>query len=427
VLLRLALLSVVVLAGPGVATAAGASLVYLKGGNVWVANADGTGARAVTRDGGPGDGGYLSPSQADDGTIVALRGAFLHRFDRGGRRIGTPRRMVIEPLPTLMEVPLSVTVSPDGRTVALDVALHETGPFDPSCGCYRTGRHLATYILYRDAASGAERGRTEVVADSLWTPSWIDNGRVLAFRQFALFGPQVFTAAIGAPVSVWYQDPEPSPLPGGSNAVFVGDGELTRAGDRLAVVRHHSPDASTGTIQINAVGDLTSAPTPLCTVGPGRQIAVAAAPSWSHDGALVAWHEADGIHVTPVDPTVPGCGLAPRLLLPGASNPDFGPAALGVADRVRPRVLAFALRATRAGRVARVRLSERVTLAGVLHRQRRGGFAVTRRIGSRALGAGVRQIPLGRLGPGRYRLRLSLEDAAGNRATVTRFFTVPRR
>jgi hypothetical protein len=56
------------------------SIVYEKGGNVWLASPDGSGQRQLTT-----AGGYGRPSQADDGTIVATKDAVLHRLSRSGR------------------------------------------------------------------------------------------------------------------------------------------------------------------------------------------------------------------------------------------------------------------------------------------------------------------------------------------------------
>ena len=48
------------------------SLVYTRDNNIYLANPDGSGAYQVTLDGTAGSP-YSSPSQADDGTIVAVR------------------------------------------------------------------------------------------------------------------------------------------------------------------------------------------------------------------------------------------------------------------------------------------------------------------------------------------------------------------
>src|SRR5947207_15955286 len=56
----------------GAGPAAADSLVFSRDNNIWLSNADGSGQYQVTLDGTPSSP-YSSPSQADDGTIVALR------------------------------------------------------------------------------------------------------------------------------------------------------------------------------------------------------------------------------------------------------------------------------------------------------------------------------------------------------------------
>jgi hypothetical protein len=102
------------------AVAAADSLVYVKDGNVFLSAADGSAARQVTT-----DGGYESPSQADDGTIVAGRRTEengrtprrLHRMDRDGRALNAPVETVAVDNSFYIG-PLEPKVSPDGRYVA---------------------------------------------------------------------------------------------------------------------------------------------------------------------------------------------------------------------------------------------------------------------------------------------------------------------
>src|SRR4051794_39626584 len=61
------------------------SIVYVKDGNVWLTSPDGAKQYQVTA-----DGGYDSPSQADDGTIVALRAKQFIRMDRSGHPLNAP-------------------------------------------------------------------------------------------------------------------------------------------------------------------------------------------------------------------------------------------------------------------------------------------------------------------------------------------------
>ena len=53
----------------GAASAGAGSILYLKGGKLWVAGPDGSAKRQV-----PHPGSFSSASQADNGTIVAQRG-----------------------------------------------------------------------------------------------------------------------------------------------------------------------------------------------------------------------------------------------------------------------------------------------------------------------------------------------------------------
>ena len=86
---------------------AGLELVYIKDHNVWLANPDGTGQRQLTTDGFK-DLPYESPSQADDGTILAGRGLKFVKLDRQGKRIGAL-------LPSIL-VGKPANASPSGRS-----------------------------------------------------------------------------------------------------------------------------------------------------------------------------------------------------------------------------------------------------------------------------------------------------------------------
>ena len=107
---------VAALALPGAAAAD--SLVYVKAGNVWIANADGSNAYQVTLDGTARVSPYASPSQADDGTIVAVRATAttrrqLYRMRQNGELLNPP---IDTPAPGTGA--LDARVSPDGRLVA---------------------------------------------------------------------------------------------------------------------------------------------------------------------------------------------------------------------------------------------------------------------------------------------------------------------
>jgi hypothetical protein len=137
-------------------------------------------------------------------------------------------------------------------------------------------------------------------------------------------------------------------------------------------------------------------------------------PSWARDGSAVAYGMPDGVHLM----TMPGC--ADRLLVPGGSEPAFGPA--DVAMRPAPgSVPASRPAAAIAGASLRPRTFKarrgtlvRFTLAAPARVTLRAGRA-TRVVAGRAGANAVRFKP--RLKTGRYRLRLT----AGAASTSLRF------
>src|SRR5919199_1258437 len=108
------------------APAAADSIVYLKDGNVWIANPDGGGARQFTQ----APAHWAWPSEADDGTVVVAggdghgpygdAGSDLYRFRGDGTPIGapipTPGTYYTLSCPTT--APWSVRVSPDASKIA---------------------------------------------------------------------------------------------------------------------------------------------------------------------------------------------------------------------------------------------------------------------------------------------------------------------
>ena len=76
--LGLALLAVFLVAAP---PAAADSILLVRDGNVWISTPDGSTERPLTA-----GGDFSSPSMADDGTIVALRGRSFVRCGRTAPR-----------------------------------------------------------------------------------------------------------------------------------------------------------------------------------------------------------------------------------------------------------------------------------------------------------------------------------------------------
>ena len=125
-LIALALLVVGLVAA---APAQSASMVFIKKSNVWMSRVDGSGQVRVTKDGSRGNP-YYSPSIADNGTIIALKGVFLHSFRPNGRRIVRARQWAVNPSPSLSTEPFFVDLSPNGRIAATQNAVYSTF-YDP--------------------------------------------------------------------------------------------------------------------------------------------------------------------------------------------------------------------------------------------------------------------------------------------------------
>ena len=315
------------------ASASASSIVFVKNHNVWLARADGSGHVRLTRDGNAANP-YYSPSQADDGTIVALRGrdgrpfvatyrgggSKLYRLSRTGRVLGKPRVTLFDPLPSLVPRATHAEVSPNGRLVAITQLLYRpvgTGP------ARRLELMETQNVVFQDTASGKFRGKSELVLQKLWSPSWIDNGTILAFDQYAQAAPHVYWARVGQKPRALYRDPADSDKVPGWNGATLGGGELTRRGDKLAAVRANRAGGQR-TIELFAARGVSAPPTPRCTIK-GRRISLEPGLSWSTDGASLAWWEPSGIWTSRVNLAAPNCGFAPRLVIRGGMSPDWGP------------------------------------------------------------------------------------------------------
>ena len=287
------ILPIVLLAALPASAHASGSLTYAKDGDVYVSAPDGSRAARLTS-----DGGYAWPSQADDGTILAVRQTAengrtprrLHRFGRDGTRIGAP----IETVPvdnSFYLGPLAPKISPDGTMVAYHY--FNTGPLSD---------RTRPVVAFSGLDTGSEPG---VFADSLGsylTPSWTADGRVLVFYAAQRTSHVGLHTPRGA-YTDWFGDPAVETL--------LTDGELTAAGDKLAAVGDQ-----------NDLRIYDAATTSLRCVMTGFNGNVSE-PTWSPDGTQLAWEEADGIHVASVD----ACPALGPLVIPGGSDPDWGPAA----------------------------------------------------------------------------------------------------
>jgi len=300
-LLRKILLAAAAFALVPAAAANADSIVFVKDANVWAASPDGSGQRQITRD-GTADSPYRSPSQADDGTIAASYRDGIRLI----RRDGSLQRE-LDPPPLLNSVshpmdgtPVDVAISPDGKRIAYTF-VQASCPPGASCGAR--------------AATGYVSATGEALPGNLYlrNPSWATNERTLVFGGYL---HQVNTHDLGAADAVhWFDDQDV--VGEGYESTDLGDGELTRAGDKLALVRGYGSDTHIMWYTVTAPPAL---PTMQCATG---KLDGLSGPTWAPDGESLAWEEPDGVWVKR---SALDCTVQPSLVIPGASEPDWGPA-----------------------------------------------------------------------------------------------------
>jgi hypothetical protein len=172
--LALALAATVPAALIGAAPGQADSIVYLREGNVWLTSPDGARQYQVTF-----DGGWDSPSQADDGTIVAAKGRLLVRMDRSGRRLGTPVTALGGATDTIpgenfkIWGPFDPHVSPDGRQIAYWATAYDVS--STSQIIWNSFRDVSVAVP-SDHEVPLTRDR---FVTSVRTPSWMNDDRVL--------------------------------------------------------------------------------------------------------------------------------------------------------------------------------------------------------------------------------------------------------
>jgi hypothetical protein len=388
-LLRILLAAAALVLVPATAASAD-SIVFVKDANVWVASPDGSGQRQLTRD-GTADHPYRSPSQADDGTVAASYLDSIRIINRSGKLI---RELDPPPLTNSVShamdgTPVDVALSPDGKTIAYTF-VSASCPVGASCGA----RAATGYIT----STGAQLPGNVYLSN----PSWVGNARTLVFGGYL---HQVNTHDLGAAEDVhWFDDHE---IVGQENSTDLGDGELSPQGDKLALVRGYGSDTH---IMWYTTGAPPALPTMQCATG---KLEGLAGPTWAPDGESLAWQEPDGVWVKP---SALDCTVQPSLTIPGASEPDWGPAqpaAAGAASKPAMKVVAK----------RRVTVSVRCASACTVRAKlvRRGRTIASKRTKLRKAGTAKLALKPKRLKRGaKLTVRATVTLADGSATTLTR-------
>jgi hypothetical protein len=289
------------------AVAAADSIVYVKDGNVWLASGSGGNHYQVTTD-GTAEHPYRSPSQADDGTIAAGFGNEILRMRQNGDVLNRldPPALMNSVSHSMDGVPVEVAISPDGTKVAYTFAGYEC-PVGASCGA-----RSATGIIPSD-----RNVDSPVFGSSFFrNPSWVTNTRIL---NSGGFGSHINIQDLGAESFNWVNDMETD----------LGNAEVNPQGTGLVAVRGYDETTSVVWYDVNGVqsGGKPADPVARCV---GYAVGLDD-PMWSPDGTAVAWTEHDGIWVKR---DAASCETPkPALVIPGAGEGDWGPAAVNPGPR----------------------------------------------------------------------------------------------
>jgi opacity protein-like surface antigen len=379
------------------AAASADSLVFVKDHNVWLAEPDGSGQYQVTTD-GTADNPYVSPSQADDGTIVAGRakpnGGPLYRMKQNGK--------VLNAIPTQVAVagPFRPHVSPDGQTVAYEHA------FSGSINDYI---ETSSDVRFTRADGSTPGGLPGEVGRGSGSPSWIDSGRAMVGLNNV-----VHTVAPGAaPVEWWFDYDHYDWFGHGTN---VEDGEY--AGGNVAVVRGVDESADNTIQMYRQEGGFDTPPTPTCTIsgpaaGPNGQYF--ADPTFSPDGRALAFQQGDGIHVMSF-PSGNCLDGQPRLAIAGASQPDWGPAPVNPGEREREACSTCGERSGEKAQRLRLRAPKRISARALrkglvlrVNAPAAGSLSATAALGGKRVASGRGKAKAA--GPAKVRLRAAKRTA----------------
>jgi len=298
--------------------------------NIWLSAPDGSAARQLTSDGTDANG-YHDPSQADDGTVWAVKGSnSLYHLDRAGHMLADPVT-----LPTLEHGAEGVAVSPDDSHIAYTTV--GTGQYvDP-----RFGTPSGTFLYGgTDVANPDGTSVPGAVMSSLLFPSWAGPMSLILSDGVDLYFDSV--SANPAQPQKWLSEQEGCltdfDCPEGQSAA-ASLSNPTVSDDGSVVVYGYQPYFGPGGRRMSsALGGVPGEPQTRCLI--------ASSTGYSDNGSLnadasVYLYDDTAFDSTTLESTVgqgiwafdvnldaDDCGVSKAtLIVPQGSQPDWGPMA----------------------------------------------------------------------------------------------------
>ena len=311
--------------------ASAGSILYHKGGRLWVASPSGRGKHRIPR-----SRGLSNPSQDDKGRIVAQKGIKLYRLSRRGKRLNKPITTAFRtnPIVTSFKGPFFPEVSPNGKLIAYTYSFTESH-YDPACQCVSTAPSLNTAYTYSnrfvsdpDQKFGTHALLLPRLVDRQQAASW-PPPRTCTTTPATCSTPSPSTRSAEGltPTRPWFTECTDCRSIQTLQKYPLEEAELTRKRDKTVFVAGDLNATQAGSMLF--IHPLPQPPTAIprhfCRItGPNGKFT---SPSWSPDGKRLAWADRSGIWVGELGNLAgDNCEVSKKLVIRGGATPDWGPA-----------------------------------------------------------------------------------------------------